>query len=98
MISQNFFGMVILPLGYSTLTIHKTVIKHFLIIKTKGFLITLVNKKIFFSSAKDILKALGYSDVAESENYIVFSELALVFEISVFFIFGKRKIVNFCIC
>ena len=29
---------------------------------------------------------------------LVFSEFALVFEISVFFIFGKKKIVNLCIC
>ena len=39
---------------------------------------------------------LEYFDVAESENNIGFSDLALVFEISVFFFFGKRKIVNFC--
>ena len=37
-------------------------------------------------------------DVAESENDTGFSKSAVVFEISVFFIFGKRKIVNFCIC
>ena len=42
--------------------------------------------------------SFGYFDVDESENDIGFSELALVLEISVFFIFGKRKIVNFCVC
>ena len=46
---------------------------------------TLVNKNNFFLSAKDILTVLEYFDVAESENGIGFSELALVFEISYFY-------------
>ena len=36
-------------------------------------------------------------DVAESKTDNVFSELALGFEISAFFFFGKKIIVNFCI-
>ena len=38
-----------------------------------------------------------YFEVANFECYFGFLKFLLVFEISVFMIFGKRKIVNFCI-
>ena len=60
-------------------------------------MITLVNKKNLFLNAKNILTVVGHFDAAESENDIGFSELAQEFEISIFYIFGKRKIINFCI-
>ena len=50
------------------------------------------------TGTKNILTVLEYFDIAESENDIGSSNMALVFEISAVFISGKRKIVNFCIC
>ena len=38
-----------------------------------------------------ILMILRYFDVAESENDIGFSELAIDFEIFLFFIFGEKN-------
>ena len=45
-------------------------------------LITLVNTQIF---AEDISTALRYIKCADSENGLIFAELALVFEINAFF-------------
>ena len=38
-------------------------------------------KKFFFLFAQDILTVLGYIRCADSENGLIFAELALVFEI-----------------
>ena len=46
-------------------------------------MITLVNTQIF---AEDISTVLGYIRCADSENGLIFAELALVFEINAFFI------------